>query len=122
MQTTEKTDLFQPAKEWSLISKHGFTVLILAVQPAITRRALAEALGITPRHVTTILSDLQAAGMLHVERAGRANRYRINPDAPLKAGVFKHLTIGHFVGALRGAAQGGPLVLAAEGGGVAKTT
>ena len=92
---------------WSLLSKHGLVVVIVAARPDITRKALAQAIGATPRHISAILRDLREADMVRIERVGRRNHYQINLDAPLRARAVRHVTLGQFMQAFRNAALSG---------------
>ena len=63
-------------REWTLLSNHGMVLLHLAAHPDLTQRELAHALGITETRVGTIVGELEAAGMVGVERGGWRNSYR----------------------------------------------
>lgn len=81
-------------KNWTFLSNHAHVLIALAKNPDVRVRDLAEQVGITERAVAQILSDLQAANVLVVARAGRRNVYTINQDAPLRHPVEAHRTVG----------------------------
>ena len=45
----------------------------------LTRDELAERVGIAPRHVSEIMTELEGIGAVSRRRAGRAVRYYMNP-------------------------------------------
>jgi hypothetical protein len=62
---------------WSLLSHHGMVLVALSRQPDLRLREIAAQVGITPRAVQTIVTDLVRNGFLERARVGRRNRYRI---------------------------------------------
>jgi DNA-binding IclR family transcriptional regulator len=66
---------------WGFFTNHLLVVLQMARSDAPTIRELAQAVRITERAAATILSQLQAEGIVDVEREGRKNSYRIDIDA-----------------------------------------
>ena len=75
---------------WTFLSNHAHVLIALAKEPSLRVRDLAMVVGITERAVSAILTDLEEAGVLVRERAGRRNMYTINPDAPLRHSVESH--------------------------------
>ena len=65
---------------WTFLSNHGHILVHLNKFPDSRVRDIAEAIGITERSALSILSDLEAGGYIAVERVGRRNHYRINPN------------------------------------------
>ncbi len=84
-----------------VLSSHGMVLLHLAANPNLTQRELAYALGITENWVGTIVRDLEEAGMVHVERSGRHNSYRVNPDAHLRHPTLSHIPLRRLIEAVR---------------------
>jgi hypothetical protein len=66
---------------WGFFTNHLLVVLQVARGDAPTIRQLAQAVRITERAAATILSQLQAEGIVSVERDGRKNTYGIDIDA-----------------------------------------
>jgi hypothetical protein len=71
------------ARDWSLLSNHGRTLILLARRPTSRLRELAEDLRLTPRAVQDIVRDLEAAGYVERHREGRRNRYVVRGDRPM---------------------------------------
>lgn len=90
------------AKKSDASAGHGFTYLTnhthvlvaLDLDPELRVRDLAVMVEVTERAVLRILSDLQDAGVLHVEKIGRRNRYRIARSARLRHALEDHCTVG----------------------------
>jgi DNA-binding MarR family transcriptional regulator len=66
--------------EWTFLSNHGHILVHLNNNPDSRVRDIAEAVGITERSALSILSDLEEAKYISVERVGRRNHYRILPN------------------------------------------
>lgn len=62
---------------WTFLSNHGHILVHLHKSPDSRVRDIAEAVGITERSALSILSDLEEAGYITVERVGRRNHYRV---------------------------------------------
>jgi DNA-binding transcriptional ArsR family regulator len=62
--------------------------------PELRVRDLAVMVEVTERAVQRILSELQDAGVLHVEKVGRRNRYRVARSARLRHPLEDHCTVG----------------------------
>ena len=76
---------------------------MLARDPEMRLRDLADALEISERCAFTIVSDLVHAGYIVKERDGRRNRYRIETDAVLREVISDGLSIGELLDLLVGA-------------------
>lgn len=70
---------------WSFLSNHGYVLLAIARHPDLRLREIADEVGITPRAVQAIVTDLVGAGYLERRREGRRNFYRVRGDRPLEA-------------------------------------
>jgi DNA-binding MarR family transcriptional regulator len=75
---------------WSLLSHHGLVLFEIAASPDITIREISDTLGITERHVSRIVRDLQDGGIVAVRRVGRRNEYALSQDAR-----FRHPRLAH---------------------------
>ena len=85
-----------PTRSWTLLTNHGRVLLLIASNPDSRLRDLATEAGITERAAGSIVSDLQEAGYLTVNREGRRNSYVVHADQP-----FRHpAEAGHDVGEL----------------------
>ena len=68
------------ASSWTFLSNHGHILIHLHNSPDSRVREIADAVGITERSALSILSDLEDGGYISVERVGRRNHYRVNPN------------------------------------------
>lgn len=82
---------------WTLISTHGLVLFHIAVNGDSTMRHIADNLNITERRVAQIIRDLQNAGMLSSERAGRRNTYVVNFDKGFMSPPFENTRIADFM-------------------------
>ena len=83
-----------PARHWTFLSNHAHVLVCLALDPDARLRDVALSVGITERAVQKIVSDLEEAGVIVRERAGRRNSYRLNLDVPLRHALESHKTVG----------------------------
>jgi len=83
-----------PARHWTFLSNHAHVLVCLAQDPDARLRDVALGVGITERAVQKIVSDLEEAGVIVRERAGRRNSYRLNLDVPLRHALEAHKTVG----------------------------
>lgn len=84
------------ARPWTLLTSHGRVLLVIAQNPELRLRDIADTAGITERSAQTIVSDLEDAGYIEREKVGRRNSYRLHPEMP-----FRHpAESGHTVGEL----------------------
>ena len=91
---------------WTLLTGHGHVLVEIARNPTARIRDIAASAGITERTAQSIVADLEAAGYLTRERAGRRTAYTLNRSQP-----FRHQSQdGHLVGPFLA-------LLAAEAGG-----
>lgn len=70
--------------EWTFLTNHALVLSHIAYHPRITGLELSNVVGITERATRKIIADLLEAGYINKKREGRRNRYRINPDLPLR--------------------------------------
>lgn len=83
-------------RHWTLLTNHGRILLLIAQEPDVRIRDLAASAGVTERTAQTIVTDLEHAGYITKERAGRRNVYTVNRKQP-----FRHQAeSGHKVGEL----------------------
>jgi DeoR/GlpR family transcriptional regulator of sugar metabolism len=65
-------------KAWSLLSRHGQAIVILARNPKLRIADLAKMLSVSERSVRLLLNSLHRSKILRVEKQGRSNRYEID--------------------------------------------
>jgi len=82
------------SRPWTFFSNHGHVLVFLAQDPNARLRDVAQAVGITERAVQKIVADLEAAGIVARERAGRRNHYRVHTERPLRHPIEAHRTVG----------------------------
>jgi predicted ArsR family transcriptional regulator len=86
----------QVPRAWTLLTNHGRVLLLIAQEPDLRLRDIADRAGITERSAQGIVRDLEEAGYVERERIGRRNSYRLHPEKP-----FRHpAESGHTVGEL----------------------
>ena len=86
--------------EWSFLTNHARALVCIARDPGVRLREIADVLGLTERRAFGIVNDLSEAGYVVKEKDGRRNRYRIQPDLPLRVRVGREPTIGELLGVL----------------------
>jgi len=83
--------------EWTFLSNHAHVYLVIAREPEIRLRDVADKVGITERAVQRIVADLEEAGYLQRERAGRRNRYQLRTEMPLRHPIESHCRVGELL-------------------------
>ncbi|MEM9881286.1 MAG: winged helix-turn-helix domain-containing protein [Planctomycetota bacterium] len=91
-----------PGKGWTFLSNHSHVLVLLAAEPDLRLRDLAERVGITERAVQKIVADLEAGGVLTRQRDGRRNHYLVHRDRPLRHPVEAHRTVADLIGMVHG--------------------
>ena len=77
-------------------------LVLLAAEPDLRGRDLADRVGITERAVQKIVAELELAGVLTRERDGRRNRYEVHRDRPLRHPVEAHRTVADLIAMVHG--------------------
>ncbi|MGI5202495.1 helix-turn-helix transcriptional regulator [Spirillospora sp. CA-108201] len=94
----ESTPRRHDDKPWTFLTNHARVLIVIARDPDVRVRDVAQDIGITERAAQLIITDLEAAGYLTRTRVGRRNRYTVNAGRP-----FRHPTeADHDVQALIG--------------------
>lgn len=70
---------------WTLLTSHGRVLLLIARDPDLRLRDIAEQARITERSAASIVRDLEEAGYLTKVRDGRRNRYVVHDEL-----AFRH--------------------------------
>jgi DNA-binding IclR family transcriptional regulator len=63
------------------LTNHAHVLIQIARNPRSTVREIAQTTGITERAAHTILADLRESQIVAVQREGRKNVYRVDPQA-----------------------------------------
>ena len=82
---------------WTFLSNHAHVLLLIAKDPEIRLRDVANRVGITERAVQRIITELEDGGFLEREKLGRRNRYRIRTNQPLRHPIEAHHTVGELI-------------------------
>jgi len=91
--------------DFAFLTNHGKTLLLVAHDPRIRMRDVADLLHITERATQRIVGDLAAARYISRQREGRRNLYTVTTDAPLGLPLQRDIDIGTLLTVLH--AQGG---------------
>jgi DNA-binding transcriptional ArsR family regulator len=83
--------------DWSFLTNHARTLLVIARDPDTRLRDLAAALDVTERTAYGIVADLTEAGYLLKHKDGRRNRYRVQANLPLPDPIGRERTIGELL-------------------------
>jgi DNA-binding MarR family transcriptional regulator len=84
----------RPAPEFSFLTNHGKTLLLIAHDPRIRMRDIASLLDITERRTQRIVAELAATGYIEREREGRRNLYTVSTHLPLGLPTQRDTDIG----------------------------
>ena len=90
----------RPAPEFSFLTNHGKTLLLIAHDPRIRMRDIAGLLNITERRTQRIVADLDKAGYVEREREGRRNVYTVSTHLPLGLPTQRDTDIGSLLAIL----------------------
>lgn len=94
---------------WGFVTSHGLALLVIARDPYVRLRDIADAIGVTERTAQRVVTDLTNAGYVHRERVHRRNVYTVQPDLPFRLPGELEATIGELLLSLA------PTALAAAG-------
>lgn len=86
-----------PATGWTLLTSHGRVLLLIAAQPDIRLRDIAERARITERSASGIVRDLEQAGYLTKVREGRRNSYVVHPELRFRHPAEAAHTVGELI-------------------------
>nr|WP_246422552.1 winged helix-turn-helix transcriptional regulator [Nocardiopsis mwathae] len=81
--------------------------MCLARDPYMRMRDVSDAVGITERATQRIVADLAEAGYLERIREGRRNRYRLNPELPLRHPLERDHAVGAILRVLKNGSDSG---------------
>lgn len=82
---------------WHFLTNYALVLVYTSRRPESTGLEIAQAVGITERATRRILVGLQAAGYVELEKVGRRNRYRVDPQQPLGRIGERDLTVGQLL-------------------------
>ena len=87
---------------WTFLTTHARVLLLVARDPGVRLRDIADSLDITERSAFSIVSDLVEAGYVIKEKDGRRNRYHIQAHLPLPEPSSQERTVGEVLALLAG--------------------
>ena len=87
---------------WTFLTNHARVLLLVANDPGVRLRDIADSLDITERSAFGIITDLVDAGYVIKERDGRRNRYHIQAHLPLPEPTARERTVGEVLDLLAG--------------------
>jgi MarR family len=90
----------RPTPEFSFLTNHAKTLLLIANDPRIRMRDIAGLLDITERRTQRIVADLDKAGYIEREREGRRNVYTVSTHLPLGLPTQRDTDIGSLLAIL----------------------
>jgi predicted DNA-binding transcriptional regulator len=90
------------AAGWTFLTNHAQVLLLIARDPGIRLRDIADRVGITERSAYAIVLDLAEAGYIVKEKSGRRNRYQIQAHLPLPEPTSRERTVGEVLALLAG--------------------
>lgn len=96
----ENAERALPPPGFSFLTNHGKTLLLIAHDSQIRMRDIARRLDITERRTQRIVADLDKAGYIDRERAGRRNRYTVSTHLPLGLPIQRDTDIGSLLAIL----------------------
>lgn len=88
--------------DWTILTNHGHVLLLLARDPTLRLRDIAERVGITERAAQRIVAELVEGGYVTRTRNGRRNRYAVHPRRHFRHPVEREHRIGELLDALGG--------------------
>lgn len=94
--------------EWSFLTNHARSLVLIADDPSIRLRDIAARLDITERNAHSIVSDLADSGYVVKYKDGRRNQYRVQTDRFWGETIGRELTIGQVLNLLLEAGTGRP--------------
>lgn len=85
------------AADWTFMTNHGHVLLCILRDRDVRIRELARDVGISERAVQGIVADLVDAGYVRRIRAGRRNRYELDPEQHFRHPVEQSHRIGELL-------------------------
>ena len=92
----------QKSVPWTFLSNHSHVLILLAKEPYLRLRDVADRVGITERSAQRIVMELEHAGVLARCRVGRRNSYIVHVEQPLRHPVERHCTVADLLKMVNG--------------------
>lgn len=87
---------------WTFLTNHAIVLVLVAKQPRSTLRELSDAMGITERAVSRIVTELVREGYLEIAKEGRRNVYEVRREALLRRKETRPVSVGDLLALLLG--------------------
>ena len=71
-------------RPWTFLTSHARVLILIAQNPDVRVRDLADVAGITERSTRRIIAELEDDGYLAHEKIGRRNHYKLTTSATLR--------------------------------------
>lgn len=84
-------------RRWTFLTNHAHVLLVIARDPGIRLRDVAERVGITERAAQRIVAELEREGYLTRKRSGRRNLYELHTDLPLRHPLEESHAVGELL-------------------------
>ena len=84
-------------QSFRFVTNHAHVLQVIAAEPTVRLRDIAQTVGITERTAAQIVNDLEQAGYLSKSRDGRRNRYEVHEELPLRHPQHRHHTVGDLI-------------------------
>ncbi len=94
--------------DWTFLTNHAHVLLVIASNPNLRLRDIADLVGVTERTAVGIISDLERDGYVRREKVGRRNHYELDPGRPLRHPLESHHQIGDLLTAIEHSAPPTP--------------
>jgi len=82
---------------WSFLTSHGLALLVIARDPHVRLRDIADTIGVTERTAQRVVSELTSAGYVHRERVHRRYVYTVQPDLPFRLPAELEADVGELL-------------------------
>ena len=92
-----------PQPTWTFLSNHAHVLLLIAKDPEVRLREVAERVGITERAVQRIVADLEHGHYIERVRNGRRNHYRVHAELPLRHPIESHRNVSNLISLIHNA-------------------
>jgi predicted transcriptional regulator len=83
-------------RHFQFFTSYGHVMMLIAANPEIRERDLADSVGVTENSVQQIVHDLAASGYVTVQKSGRRTCYRLREQTPIRDPDFADKTVGEF--------------------------
>ena len=90
---------------WTFFTNHAHVLFYIYFHPEMPMRNIGMKVGITERAVIRIIKELEEAGAVSIDKAGRTNKYTVNKDISLRHPIESERTIGDLLTLIKNGRQ-----------------